>query len=81
MTDVQRDLGRHDAEIEALQNDVGDLRDYVQSWREDSDKKLEEILTKLNRAEGGLRTLLGVGSIAGAVGAAVTAAIAKMKGL
>lgn len=59
MTDeMQRDLGRHEAEIESLQSDMRDLK-----------KDVKLILSTLSEARGGWRTLLLVGGVAGAVGA------------
>lgn len=56
--EVQRDLGRHEAEIGALQSDMVELKRDVKS-----------ILTTLSEARGGWKTLMLVAGIAGAVGA------------
>ncbi len=69
MTDVARDIGKHEAQIEALQQDV-------HAMRED----LTEIKALLNQTKGGMRVLIGVGSIGGAVGAALVKFIAMLKG-
>lgn len=59
MTDeIQRSLGRHEAEIESLQKDLLDLK---------VDVKI--ILATLSEARGGWKTLLLVAGVAGAVGA------------
>lgn len=55
---VQRDLGYHDAKIESLENSVKNLAD-----------KVDEALTILNQHKGGVRTLIALGSTAGAIGA------------
>jgi len=69
VTDVARDIGKHEAQIEALQQDV-------HAMRED----LTEIKALLNQTKGGMRVLIGVGSIGGAVGAALVKFIAMLKG-
>lgn len=56
--DMHRDLGRHEAEIEALQADMRDLK-----------RDVKTILTTLSEARGGWRTLMLVSGVAGAVGA------------
>ena len=61
MTDqIQRDLGRHDAEIGALQDDMKTLVSDVR-----------EIKETLAQAKGGWRTLMLVAGAAGAAGALV----------
>ncbi|HRC61589.1 MAG TPA: hypothetical protein PLX85_00010 [Dehalococcoidia bacterium] len=66
---MARDIGKHEAQIEALQQDV-------HAMRED----LTEIKALLNQTKGGMRVLIGVGSIGGAVGAALVKFIAMLKG-
>ncbi len=57
---VDRDIGRHDAQIESLQAEVVLIR-----------KDLDEIKRLLERTKGGWQALTVVAGIAGAVGAAV----------
>ncbi len=57
---VDRDIGRHDAQIEALQAEVVLIR-----------KDLDEIKRLLERTKGGWQALTIVAGIAGAIGAAV----------
>ena len=56
--EVQRDLGRHDAEIAELQRNMEELS-----------KDVKTILSTLAEARGGWKTLLLVAGVAGAVGA------------
>lgn len=56
--DVERELGRHGAEIEALQKDMIELK-----------KDVKTILSTLAEARGGWKTLMLVAGVAGAVGA------------
>lgn len=55
-TDMQRDLGRIDAELENMKATQEELRADV-----------KEILAKLNEAKGGVRMLIGVGAGVGAI--------------
>ena len=57
---LQRDVGRHDAEISALKSDMAEVR-----------KDVKEILQTLSEAKGGWKTLLLVAGVAGSVGAFV----------
>lgn len=61
MDQFQRDIGRHDAEIEALQTDMKELKHDV-----------KKILATLSEARGGWKTLLLVAGIAGTMGALAT---------
>lgn len=61
MTDLQRDIGRHD---EAIDN----LKTEVHAIRED----LAEIKQILSGVRGGWRTLLAVGSLAATIGAGIS---------
>lgn len=63
MEDIQRNLGRHDAQIEVLEKEVHLLRQDVARVYE----KLDEINTTLATAKGGWRTLMMIGGAAGAV--------------
>lgn len=55
-SDMQRDLGRIDAELENMKATQEELRADV-----------KEILAKLNEAKGGVRMLIGVGAGVGAI--------------
>lgn len=69
MNDLSRDLGRHDADIETLKNQMTRV-----------ESALTRIEATLHETKGGVRTLLAVGSIAGAVGAGLVKFIASLKG-
>jgi len=58
--ELSRDIGRHDAEIEALQKEIAELR-----------QEIKQISKILNEARGGWRTMMLLGGAAGAVGAAI----------
>ncbi len=59
MSDIDpRDFGRLEAEVESLRNEVAGLRADVR-----------ELLAIVSQAKGGWRTLVMVGSVAGAIGA------------
>lgn len=68
--DLQRYVGRHDEAIETLKDDVRAIR-----------KDLDEIKLLLSETKGSVRVLIAVGSIGGAVGAAVMKSISLLKGL
>lgn len=57
---IQRDIGRHDAQIETLQEDMRALKNDV-----------HEIKLILSEARGGWKTLVMVGGISATVGAFV----------
>lgn len=58
--EIQRDIGRHDAQIEGLQEDMKSVKQDV-----------HDIKLMLAEAKGGWRTLLAVSSLAGVLGAAL----------
>lgn len=60
---MHRDIGRHDAEIEALQREISELR-----------REVREISRMLSEARGGWRSLMLIGGIASTIGAAITKA-------
>ncbi len=62
---IHHDLGRHDAQIEALQEQVKQLHADMQAMN----VTLNQINTTLSEAKGGWKTLMLVGGIAAAVGA------------
>jgi prefoldin subunit 5 len=64
---IHHDLGRHDAQIESLQQQVRQLHADMQTMN----ATLGEINRTLSEARGGWKTLMLVGGIAAAVGATV----------
>jgi len=76
--EVQRDLGKHEAQIEALERDVRDLRDEIaelrrefSGMRADFTTALATINATLSEAKGGWRVLMMVGGASAAVGGLV----------
>lgn len=69
MTELLRDIGAHDEAIETLKSEVRAMR-----------RDLNDIKVILSETKGGLRMLVTVGSIGGAVGAAVVKFIGALKG-
>ncbi len=69
---IHHDLGRHDAQIEGLQQQVKQLHRDMQAMNE----TLVEINRTLSEARGGWKTLMLVGGIAAAVGASIAKAVA-----
>ena len=63
--EVHRDLGRHDAQIEALQAQVTGLHQDMKAMI----AKLQQINQTLSEARGGWRTLVVVGAAASAISA------------
>lgn len=66
---MERDIGRHDAEIEALQREISELRVEVR-----------EISRMLSEARGGWRSLMLVGGAASALGALMAKLISAIGG-
>ncbi len=69
---IHHDLGRHDAQIEGLQQQVKQLHRDMQAMNE----TLVEINRTLSEAKGGWKTLMLVGGVAAAVGASIAKAVA-----
>lgn len=62
--EVQRDLGKHDAQIEALERDIMLMRkDLIKVF-----EKLDQINTTLATAKGGWKTMMWVAGGSAAVG-------------
>lgn len=66
---MERDIGRHDAEIEALQREIAELRVEVR-----------EISKMLSEARGGWRSLMLVGGAASALGALMSKLLSAIGG-
>jgi hypothetical protein len=60
---VQRDLGRHDAQIEALAQDVAEIK----RAQAEQSAKIDDVLLTLSAAKGGWKTILLVSGIASTV--------------
>jgi hypothetical protein len=69
-TEVHRDLGRHDAEIDNLKNEV-------HAMRED----LSEIKKMLSEAQGGWKVMMAVSGLIAAVASGLTWLGLKLMGL
>lgn len=63
------EMGRHDADIQSLKEDVRLIKG-----------SLVDIQATLHETKGGVRMLLTVGSVGGAVGAGVMKMLAYLKG-
>ena len=74
--EFQRDLGKHDAQIEALERDVHEMRKDMRRLFE----KLEEINTTLATAKGGWRTLMWVAGASAAAGGLIVKALPFLNG-
>lgn len=66
---LHREMGAHEKAIETLEREVREMR-----------AALVRIEATLAETKGGVRTLLGVASVAGAVGAGLVKVFASMKG-
>lgn len=62
MQDVQRDLGRHDARLDAMEKDLQEMKDQLKAMVD----QMAAINTTLSTARGGWKTLMLVGGAAAA---------------
>lgn len=65
--ELQREIGRHDAQIEALQNEVKSLHADLKTALE----QLASIQQTLAEARGGWKTMMWLGGLSAAVGGLV----------
>lgn len=65
--ELHTQLGRHDAQIEALERDIKHLRQDIKEMT----ATLQQINQTLSEAKGGWKTLMLVGGVAATVGAGV----------
>lgn len=63
--EIQRDLGRAEGRLTGLERSLEEIKDSLDRQGE----RLGRIETKLSETKGGVRVLVGVGTVAGAVGA------------
>lgn len=66
--ELHTQIGRHDAQIEALERDIKNLRADIKEMNE----TLREINRMLSEAKGGWKTLMLVGGAAATISAVVT---------
>lgn len=57
MQDVQRDLGRHDARLDAMEKDLQEMKDQLTRMVE----QMSKINETLSTAKGGWKTLMLIG--------------------
>ena len=69
MSEIQRDLGIHSKAIDNLEREVKEIKEAV-----------DEIKTMLNQTKGGIRMLLAVAAVAGAMGAGIAKFFLFFKG-
>lgn len=76
MDDIQRDLGRHDAQIENLEKDILDMRKDLTKLME----KIDNMNLILEQAKGGWKVLMMVGGLSAVLGGIVTKVLAFLWG-
>lgn len=76
MDDIQRDLGRHDAQIENLEKDILDMRKDLTKLME----KIDNMNLILEQAKGGWKVLMMVGGMSAVLGGIVTKVLAFLWG-
>lgn len=74
--EVQRDLGR----LEARADSTDERLDSTDERLERIELKVDQIVQWMQQSRGSLKALLAVGSVAGAIGAAVAKVVAFLKG-
>lgn len=68
MTDIQRELGAHEARL-----------DHIEQRLEKMDAKLDRVVIATERARGGWQVLVSIGGISGAIGAGLFKLFAYLK--
>ena len=76
MTDVQRDLGYHDAKIESLELELRGLREDFGEMRAD----IAEMRRTFEQARGSVKVLVAVATIGAAIGGIVVKIMVMLKG-
>ena len=76
MQEIQRDIGKHDAQIEALDKDLREMREDMRRIFE----KLDSINTTLAEAKGGWQVLMVMGGVGAAFGSVIGWAIEHFSG-
>lgn len=79
--ELHRDLGKHDAQIEALERDMKYMRQEVQEMRAEFATALASINTTLSEAKGGWKTLMWVGGAGATVGVITTKLLSALASL
>lgn len=69
MSEVHREIGIHEKAIETLEREMKEVK-----------QSLIRIEMTLAETKGGVRTLIAVGSVAGAIGAGIVKVLAFIKG-
>lgn len=72
MDDIQRDLGRHDAQIENLERDISEIKRDLEHMM----GKIDNMNLILEQAKGGWKVLMIVGGISAVLGGIVTKILA-----
>jgi archaellum component FlaC len=76
MDDIQRDLGRHDAQIENLEKDILDMRKDLNRLME----KIDNMNLILEQAKGGWKVLMMVGGLSAVIGGVIVKVVAFLWG-
>ena len=79
--ELHRDLGKHDAQIEALERDMKYMRQEVQEMRTEFAAALADINKTLSEAKGGWKTLMWVGGAGATVGVVMTKILSALASL
>lgn len=67
--EFHRDIGRHDAQIEALERDVKRMREEMHEMRTEFTAELRAINATLSEARGGWKIMMMVGGASATIGA------------
>ena len=76
MDAIQRDLGRHDAQIENLEKDILDMRKEINRLME----KIDNMNLILEQAKGGWKVLMMVGGLSAVIGGVIVKVVAFLWG-
>lgn len=80
---LARDLGKIEGDVKAMERELKDFKNSVNSQLVDMQKKVDQMHAIMLRADGGIKTMIMIGSAGATIGAAISWALttwSKLRG-